>query len=48
MSTPEEGDEHSKEWLKIFIQEAKQEMTVALKPVVEEEADSMDFVDLYE
>jgi hypothetical protein len=34
--------------LKIFSQEAEQEMTTTLKPVEEEEVDSMDFVDLCE
>jgi hypothetical protein len=48
MSTPAEGEENSEEWLKIFSQEAEQEMTVALKPAAEEETDNMDFVDLYE
>jgi hypothetical protein len=43
-----EKEEHSKEWLKIFSQEAEQEMTAALKPAAEEEADNMDFVDLCE
>jgi hypothetical protein len=32
MSTPAEGEENSKEWLKMFIQEAEQEMIVALEP----------------
>jgi hypothetical protein len=48
MSTPTEGEEHSTELLKIFSQEAEQEMTAALEPAAEEEADNMDFVDLYE
>jgi hypothetical protein len=47
MSTPVEGEEHSAELLKIFSQEAEQEMTVALELTEEEEADNMDFVDLY-
>jgi hypothetical protein len=34
--------------LKIFSQEAETEMTAALEPAAEEEADNMDFVDLYE
>jgi hypothetical protein len=34
--------------LKIFSQEAEQEMIAALEPATEEEADNMDFVDLYE
>jgi hypothetical protein len=48
MSTPTEGKEHSFELLKIFIQEAGTEITAALEPTAEEEADNMDFVDLYE
>jgi hypothetical protein len=47
MSTPAEGEEHSEELLKIFSQEAEQEMTAALEPAAEEEADNIDFVDLY-
>jgi hypothetical protein len=46
-----EEDEHSTEWLKIFSQEAGQEITVVLEAAEEaeeEEADNMDFVDLYE
>jgi hypothetical protein len=43
MSTPTEGEEHSEELLKIFSQEVEQEMTAALEPAAEEEADSMDF-----
>jgi hypothetical protein len=35
MSTPTEGDEHSTELLKIFSQEAEQEMTAALEPATE-------------
>jgi hypothetical protein len=48
MSTPAEGEEHSEELLKIFSQEVEQEMTAALELAAEEEADNMDFVDLYE
>jgi hypothetical protein len=48
MSTPTEGDEHSREWLKIFSQEAEQEMSIALESTTEEETNSMDFVELYE
>jgi hypothetical protein len=48
MSTPAEGEEHSTELLKIFSQEAEKEMTVALEPTAEEEADNMDLFDLYE
>jgi hypothetical protein len=43
----EEEEEHSTELLRIFSQEVEQEMTAELKPAVEEEADNMDFVDLY-
>jgi hypothetical protein len=46
-SLVEEG-EHSEEWLKIFSQKAEKEMTAVLEPTAEEEADSMNFVDLYE
>jgi hypothetical protein len=45
-SQTKEG-EHYEVWLKIFNQEAEQEMTVALKPTTEEEADIMEFVDVY-
>jgi hypothetical protein len=48
MFSPAEGEEHSTELLKIFSQEAEQEMTAALEPATEEEADNMDFVELYE
>jgi len=47
----EEENEHSKEWLKIFSREAEKEMTAALKLVAgekEEEADIIDFVELYQ
>jgi hypothetical protein len=44
-----EREEHSEEWLKIFNQEAEQEITVECEPTTEEEAtDSMDLVDLCE
>jgi len=39
-------EEHSVEFLKNFILGAKQEMTVALEPATEEEADSIDFVEM--
>ena len=48
MSTPTEGYDNSKEWLKMFSHEAEHEMTATLKPTAEEEAESMDFADLYE
>jgi hypothetical protein len=48
MSTPTEGYDNSKEWLNFFCQVDEQEMTAALKPVVEEEVEKMYFVDLYE
>jgi hypothetical protein len=48
MSTPAEGEEHSEEWLKFFSQEVEIEMTATLEPTIEEEADNMDFADLYE
>jgi hypothetical protein len=48
MSTPTEGDENSTKLLKIFSQEAEMEMTATVEPTGEEEADIMDFVDLYE
>jgi hypothetical protein len=44
-------DEHSTEWLKIFSQEAGQEITMILEAAEEakeEEEDNMDFLDLYE
>jgi hypothetical protein len=41
------GEEHSAKLLKIFSQEAEQEMTVVLEPATEEEADNINFVDLY-
>jgi hypothetical protein len=43
-----EEEEHSTELLKIFSQEVETEMTAALESTVEEEADNMDFVDLYQ
>jgi hypothetical protein len=46
--SPTEGEEHSAELLKIFSQEDEQEMTTALELAAEEEADKMDFIDLYE
>jgi hypothetical protein len=48
MSTPTEGDEHSTTLLKIFSQEVETEMIATLEPIAEEEADNMDFSDLYE
>jgi hypothetical protein len=45
---PKEKKEHSTEFLKIFSQEAEIEMTATLESATEEEADNMDFVDLYE
>jgi hypothetical protein len=41
-------EEHSKEWLKNFSQEAEQETTATLEPVVEEEAYNIDFVEMNE
>jgi hypothetical protein len=41
-------DEHSAEMLKISSQEAEQEITAALESIIEEEVDSIDFVDLYQ
>jgi hypothetical protein len=44
-----EGEGHSKEWIKFFIQEVEQEMNVECEPTTEErEIDIMDFVDLCE
>jgi hypothetical protein len=48
MFSPAEGEEHSAELLKIFSQEAEQEMTAALESAAEGEADSIDFAELYE
>jgi hypothetical protein len=42
------GEENSTELLKIFSQEAEQEMTATLEPAAEEEADNIDFVELHE
>jgi hypothetical protein len=42
------GEEHSTELLKIFSQEAEREITATLEPAAEEEADNIDFVELYE
>jgi hypothetical protein len=47
MSTPTEGEDNSTELIKIFSQEVKQEMTVALELTKEEESNNMDFDDLY-
>jgi hypothetical protein len=43
-----EEDEHSKEWLNIFSQEAEKTATLELAVEKEEEADNMSFVDLCE
>jgi hypothetical protein len=43
-----EEEEHSAKLLKIFSQEVETEMTAALEFATKEEADNMDFVDLYE
>jgi hypothetical protein len=43
-----EEDENSKEWLNIFIQEAKKTTTLELAEAEEEEADNKRFVDLCE
>jgi hypothetical protein len=48
MFSPAEGEEHSIELLEIFSQEVEQEITATLEFAAEEEADNMDFVDLYE
>jgi hypothetical protein len=42
------GEEHSTELLKIFSQEAEREITATLELAEEEEADNIDFVELYE
>jgi hypothetical protein len=42
------GEEHSTELLKIFSQEAELEMTAALEPAAEKEADDIDFAELHE
>jgi hypothetical protein len=42
------GEEHSEELLKIFNQEAEQEMATKLEPAVEEGAYNIDFVELHE
>jgi hypothetical protein len=42
------GEEHSTELLKIFSQEAEREITAALELAEEEEADNIDFFELYE
>jgi hypothetical protein len=41
------GEEHSTELLKIFNQKAKREITATLELAEEEEADNIDFVELY-
>jgi hypothetical protein len=46
--SPVEGEEHPTKFLKIFSQEAKQEMTAVLESAIEEEANIIDLVDLYE
>ena len=44
-----EKEEHSEEWLRIFSQGAKEEITVECEPTTEEEEiDNMDLVDLCE
>jgi hypothetical protein len=47
MFSPAGEEEYSTEMLNIFSQEAEQKMTVALKPIAEEEVDVMYFVDMY-
>ena len=47
-SVPTEREENSAESLEFFSQDVEQEMTTALESAVEEEADSIDFVDLCE
>jgi hypothetical protein len=47
MFSPAGEEEYSTEMLNIFSQEAEQEMTVALKPIAEEEVDVTYFVDMY-
>jgi hypothetical protein len=42
-----EEEEHSTELLRNFNQDAEQEMTTTLEPAAEEEADGMDFVEMY-
>jgi hypothetical protein len=42
------GEEHSTKLLKIFSQEVEREITAALELAEEEEADNIDFVELYE
>jgi hypothetical protein len=42
------GEEHSTKLLKNFSPGAKQEMTAALEPAAEEEANNIDFDELYE
>jgi hypothetical protein len=41
-------EDHSIELIKNFISGAEQEMTAALEPAIEEEADSIDFVEMSE
>jgi hypothetical protein len=47
MFSPAGEEEYSTEMLNIFSQENEQEMTVALKPIAEEEVDVTYFVDMY-
>jgi hypothetical protein len=42
------GDEHSEEWLEIFISKSEQEMTAKLEFAIEEEEDNIDFSNLCE
>jgi hypothetical protein len=48
MSILAEGEVHSAKFLKIFSQEAEQEMTATLEPTVKGEVENIDFAKLYE
>jgi hypothetical protein len=48
MFSQAEGEDHSAELLKIFSQEAEQEIIIVLEPTAEEEANNMDFANLWE
>jgi hypothetical protein len=43
----DEGDEHSKEWLEVFSQEAEREMTTTLELAAEEDEHSLEWLEIF-
>jgi hypothetical protein len=46
-SQGDEGDEHSEEWIKVFSQEDEKEMTAALELAVEEDENSLGWLEIF-